>query len=534
MRNISPKLFTPANRCLLLALSGGLLLHLSWFPNGLTVLVFIAFVPFLFLAQRCQAHSLPAFGYFFAGFFLFHLFSGWWMYSSTIPGSLMAHLFNAAYMSVVLVVWMKVSGLKSFRSVRLVALILFWLAFERLHQQWELAWPWFTLGHALAPQSNWIQWYQFTGSPGGSAWILLVNGLIFYLVKAIIDQNRHDILLRLPALCLVFTGPVLISFLIENQAVDTSTYLRVMVVQPNIHPQREKFAGMSASDQLDKALQLVQQQDLNGMGLILFPETMLVDAVDEAHPADSPLVRRLISLVPHATKTVITGTYSSRLAGWHTSDHKAVIHDSVASVLYNSAMLIHRDGVYFYHKEKLVPLVEKQPFGRFMQPLQAYIERSGGFFGSYGTHNTQKVFYTADSIAILPLICFESAFNFEAAKASARPSLITILTNDGWWSDAGGYSQHLELARLRAIENGKWVVRSANTGVSAVIDPSGKVIKHCDYGMEGVIIFDVPLVAGRTFFAQHSDFLQVIPVWMALFAGLYWFLAGRQRSLKGS
>ena len=534
MRNISPKLFTPANRCLLLALSGGLLLHLSWFPNGLTVLVFIAFVPFLFLAQRCQAHSLPAFGYFFAGFFLFHLFSGWWMYSSTIPGSLMAHLFNAAYMSLVLLVWMKVSGKRVFGPLSLVVLIIFWLAFERIHQQWELAWPWFTLGHALAPQSNWIQWYQFTGSLGGSAWILLVNGLIFYLLRAIINLHRCAILIRLTSLFLVIFGPVLISILIENQAADTTTHLRVMVVQPNIHPQREKFAGMSASDQLDKALQLVQQQDLNGMGLILFPETMLVDAVDEAHPADSPLVRRLISLVPHATKAVITGTYSRRLAGWHASDQKAVIQDSVASVLYNSAMLIHRDGVYFYHKEKLVPLVEKQPFGRFMQPLQAYIERSGGFFGSYGTHNTQKVFYTADSIAILPLICFESAFNFEAAKASARPSLITILTNDGWWSDAGGYSQHLELARLRAIENGKWVVRSANTGVSAVIDPSGKVIKHCDYGMEGVIIFDVPLVAGRTFFAQHSDFLQVIPVWMALFAGLYWFLAGRQRSLKGS
>ncbi|HQQ12106.1 MAG TPA: nitrilase-related carbon-nitrogen hydrolase, partial [Bacteroidales bacterium] len=142
-----------------------------------------------------------------------------------------------------------------------------------------------------------------------------------------------------------------------------------------------------------------------------------------------------------------------------------------------------------------VPLVEKQPFQWLMQPLRNYVESSGGFFGSYGTYNEKRTFLLNDSVFVRPVICFESAFPvFSEAVSEGKYGFMAIITNDGWWQSRGGYYQHLMLARLRAIESGMWVVRSANTGVSAVIDPRGNIRAQCDYGTAGAFFFEIPLM----------------------------------------
>lgn len=474
----------------LLALTGGLLLHFSWFPHGFTPLIFIAFVPF-FLIKQQQTNLLRAFGLFFVGFLLFHVLAGWWMYSSTIAGSVMAHVLNAGYMATVLVVWMRISKLKSFQSVSLGLLLLLWLGFEFLHQRWELAWPWFTIGHVFAGQTSWIQWYRFTGSLGGSAWVLVVNWLIYRVLfydRKTQMQFAVGIVLTVVALAL----PVFVSQLLLEDGKAQGQHMKVVIVQPNIHPQKEKFAGMPAAQQLLKALDIAAAHLTPKVGLIVFPETMLVDALDEEQIAQSPLVQPLIRLAKNHQLSILTGAYTKRFRGWNESDNHAVINDSVPYVLYNSALLITDSVVRVYHKEKLVPLVEKQPFQRLMRPLQKFVERSGGFFGSYGTFNQQHEFALPNGLMLRPVICFESAFPVDGIEED-HPGLLAVITNDGWWKSSGGYHQHLMLSNLRAIETGLWVVRSANTGVSAVIDPTGMIRAQCAYGESGAIVYNIPL-----------------------------------------
>lgn len=479
----------------LLALAGGLLLHFSWYPMGQTALVFLAFVPFFYIKDHQSTRPFRAFGLYFFGFLVFHIGAGWWMYSSTFVGSLLAHIFNATYMALVIFVWMKVSGLSFFKRFNYFIFIVLWLFFEFLHQRWELAWPWFTLGHVFAEKTQWIQWYSFTGALGGSLWVLLANILLYETMSGLqrFDVKRNATMIT--ALVVVFAGPVLLSKSMKNAVGDSENTIKVLVVQPNIHPQKEKFAGMTAAEQLHKAIQLVESNPMDSVDLVLFPETMLIEALDEAQPDSSGLVRQLKMLAADASASILTGAYTKRFAGWNSHDQNAVVMAARPYVLYNSAVLISGKELGIYHKEKLVPLVEKQPFQWLMQPLRSFIESSGGFFGSYGTFNEKRTFLLNDSVFVRPVICFESAFPvFSETVSPDKFGFIAIITNDGWWQSRGGYYQHLMLARLRAIESGMWVVRSANTGVSAVIDPRGNIRAQCEYGTAGAFFFEIPLM----------------------------------------
>jgi apolipoprotein N-acyltransferase len=444
------------------------------------------------------------------------------MYSSTIIGSLLAHIFNSAYMALVFVCWAFVCRFIHSKSAQLFMLISFWLGFEFLHHYWELAWPWFTLGHVFAAKTSWIQWYSFTGSLGGSAWVLIVNGLFYLSLMCFLNRKFRKGLLNASLAVSLIVLPVVISFQMVSTNTSGNDAVNVLIVQPNIHPQKEKFAGMSPEKQLERAIKVMETGLKKNTDLIVFPETMLVEAVNEEQMQSSPLVGMLKESIPDgADAAILTGAFTKRTKDWDKSDSKARIIDSVTFVLYNSALLIKKESISVYHKSRLVPLVEKQPFHRLMLPLRKFIERSGGFFGSYGTFNENEVFYLNDSIPLSPVICFESAFGNYTAASAGKSSFIIIITNDGWWSSRGGYMQHLQLARLRAIESRRWVVRCANTGVSAVIDEYGNIRNEAKYMTGETISQTIPLRTESTFYSLHHQKIEMTPLLISLLFGLF-------------
>ncbi|MDP3441314.1 MAG: apolipoprotein N-acyltransferase, partial [Ignavibacteria bacterium] len=196
----------------LISLFGGFLLYLSWHPFGITILIFIAFVPFLYLDNKGRPSSFAIFTYSLPGFFLFHVFAGWWMYSSTIAGSLLAHLFNAVYMALVMFLWSFGNKYLKKSIWSLVLLVVFWTSFEFLHHHWELAWPWFTLGHVFAEKPHWVQWYSITGSFGGTIWILFVNWLIYKSITSFWYKDFKQGLIIITIAVLSIALPLLFSF----------------------------------------------------------------------------------------------------------------------------------------------------------------------------------------------------------------------------------------------------------------------------------------------------------------------------------
>jgi len=105
----------------------------------------------------------------------------------------------------------------------------------------------------------------------------------------------------------------------------------------------------------------------------------------------------------------------------------------------------------------------------------------------------------------LPLICYEAIFPGDIAASGDRPGWIINLTNDGWFGNSTGPYQHLQQARMRAIEEGLPMVRAANTGISAVIDPSGRIVARLGLGIEGVLDASLPTALPPTVYARLRD-----------------------------
>lgn len=495
-----------------LPIMSSILLNLAWPPHQSAYLVFVGLVPLLYLHRT---HKLYPSGYFllvWLSFFLFHLLASWWMYSSTVAGSLMAHLINSFCMAGVLFLWSVLDrSLKAGPALSFLILLSFWISFEWLHHHWDIAWPWFTLGNVFSDRTSWVQWYSYTGVLGGSLWILGVNFLISeFIVKAI----RHKLVIGSQwgvAAILLVLMPIFISSLIPEKQTEKQSY-NILIVQPDIDPVTEKFDRMTEEQQIGKAIGLIETVDIQHIQLVVLPETLITKAIYEDSLNHSYSLLRLKKAIhSRSSAAILVGAYTQKPASEIPEEASVITKSGNAVVLYNSALFIIKDTVLIYHKSQLLPLVEKQPFIWIITPLRDLIERSGGFFGSYGTSQSALTFPLADSTSLIPVICFESVFGHRVRNRNNQfPSILVTLTNDGWWNSSGGYVQHLNYARLRSIENRLWTIRAANTGVSAIIDPKGIIVKQSAYGAPETLLAEVQAVNQQTFYAQHGDLTGII------------------------
>jgi apolipoprotein N-acyltransferase len=183
---------------------------------------------------------------------------------------------------------------------------------------------------------------------------------------------------------------------------------------------------------------------------------------------------------------------------------------------YNSIYTIDHDGsvLSVYDKLHLVPFGEYLPFQDWMEKL-GFVQLTkvqGGFIP--GTR--RRALEIPQAPRALPLICYEAIFPGIVAANEERPGWIINVTNDGWFGNSTGPYQHLQQARLRAIEEGLPMVRAANTGISAVIDPSGRIVARLGLGIEGVLDAKLPSASPPTIYAQLRDIPTALVLAVAL------------------
>jgi apolipoprotein N-acyltransferase len=136
----------------------------------------------------------------------------------------------------------------------------------------------------------------------------------------------------------------------------------------------------------------------------------------------------------------------------------------------------------------------------------------GGTAGGYGKSKEAAVFETTNNPYVsAPIICYESIYGeYVAEYVRKGATVLTILTNDAWWANTPGHRQHLNYARLRAIETRRWIARSANTGISAVIDQKGRLVETRQWAEKASMKFNIPALSEETFFVQHGDVISRI------------------------
>jgi apolipoprotein N-acyltransferase len=159
---------------------------------------------------------------------------------------------------------------------------------------------------------------------------------------------------------------------------------------------------------------------------------------------------------------------------------------------YNSVYVIDSDGTIrsIYDKVHLVPFGEYLPFQRVLERLglMQLTKVVGGFLSG----DRRRAIDVAGAPKMLPLICYEAIFSSDAVPRGERPGWMVNVTNDGWFGISSGPYQHFQQARVLAIAEGLPLVRAANTGISAVIDPVGRIVNSLPLGIEGVLDARLP------------------------------------------
>ncbi len=513
----------------LLALCSGVLLTLGWPSAGFAPLLFVAMVPLLLAFEaigstRNNGRKYSLFAVAYTAFFVFNLLTTWWVKYASLFGAVAAVLFNALFMTTVFMLF-SVSKRKFGTVTGYISLVVFWISFEYLHMNWDLSWPWLTLGNGFAGWVKMIQWYEFTGVLGGSLWIWLVNILLLKLLSPFVlgtdTLHRKKNILWL---CILLFIPLSYSFFRYYTYSEKTNPVKVAIIQPNIDPYNEKFSGMSSEEQLNRILKLAETVTDPATDYVVAPETALPDGMWEEDLAMQPHIMELKKFAESFEKlTWVIGaaTHSlypdsnNRSATARRFTQSEGYYDS-----YNTALQIQGDyAIGIHHKSKLVPGVEKMPFPAIFKHLDNFAIDLGGISGSLGVQDTPTVFRNhVSEFAVAPVICYESVYgDYLSRYIRQGASLIFIITNDGWWSDTPGYRQHLKYATLRAIELRRSIARSANTGISCFINQRGDISQATSWWVPDAISSTIHANSELTFYARFGDVAGKFCTWMSGF-----------------
>jgi apolipoprotein N-acyltransferase len=392
-----------------------------------------------------------------------------------------------------------------------IGFICFWIGYEYLHQTWDLAFPWMNLGNGFAESHYLVQWYEYTGVYGGTLWILISNILIFENRLAIKNKLERARRIKLQAsTAALILLPILLSTVIYVNYEERVNPANVVVVQPNIDPY-EKFGSLSSEDQVEKLIKLSEGIGQSNTEFFIWPETAISRSVEEkTFREDSNFIRIQEFLNNYKNGNLISGIESYSI--YDSAKTETARYDSKSGIYYdvfNAAVLIENSAkLQFYHKSKLVPGVEQTPFSNSLSFLKPVFKAFGGSSGSYGKQSEPSVFYSQSGIGAAPVICYESIWGEYLAKYIQKDAqFIAIITNDAWWGNTSGKDQHLQYAKLRAIETRRWVARSANTGISAFINQKGDIVQKTEWWKPMALKQDINLNEELTFYVNFGDYI---------------------------
>ncbi|MES2388745.1 MAG: apolipoprotein N-acyltransferase [Bacteroidota bacterium] len=481
---------------LLLSLSSGVLLSSGWLAPALTPVIFFAWIPLFRLEQMLdeeenRGRGRRFFGWAYLSMLSWNIISTWWIINSTLWGAIAAFVFNALFMTVPLVLYRRTRR-SSGGLVGAMALVFYWLCFEYLHQNWDLSWSWLNLGHVFAFRIWDVQWYEFTGPLGGSLWILVINLLIFTAMRLPHNKWRY-----LGSAFALYVIPVLWSLSwsfspdskVGNENDPTKHPVKIIVLQPNVDPYTAKFAGtpefIPVEEQIRRFIELTEMRLTKDSCIVLWPETAVDEVVSEDNLTGNTLIVQLQDFAAkHPTMTLITGlsTWKHYADKAHATPSARFRDDLGYFDVFNSALSIqHGQPFQLYHKSMLVPGVERLPYPKFFGLLTSLSIELGGASGGLGYQDYRSVFKTGQG-PIAPVICYESAYgDYLTGFIRNGAHMIGIITNDGWWGNTPGHKHHWAYAKLRAIETRRYIARSANTGISGYIDPSGIEMQMLEY-----------------------------------------------------
>lgn len=509
----------------ILALLTGLLLAIAWPTYGIPLFAFIGFVPLLIAEKEIRLSDRKRKGWktfvtAYLAFVMWNAITTWWIWYSSAFGMFFAIVVNALLMALVFLIFHKVAN-KLPKKIHLVFLPAIWLAFEKFHLNWDFSWPWLNLGNVFSEYFTWIQWYEYTGTFGGTLWIWIVNIGIFKTYERYLEtKNKKSLSVGIGKNVLVVALPIIISFFMFHHYKEGKASATIVLLQPNVDPYTEKYNEDNTNDKI--AIGLVEQASEaidDTTDYVIAPETVLSEWSPIGSFDYSPQRKILQALtLKNKDLNIIAGAvlYKMYGKGKKPSQYANLTSRGDWYDEYNAALQINNsDSTQFYFKSKLVVGVENFPFKPILEPLLGNILLDlGGTISTKAIQEERGVFTSGNNrTKAAPIICYESVYGeFVTGYVKKGADFLTIITNDAWWDNTQGHKQHLSYARLRAIETRKSIARSANTGISAFINEKGEILNSLPYESKGILKSNISINNKITFYVKYSDYIARIAV----------------------
>ena len=361
----------------------------------------------------------------------------------------------------------------------------FWVAMEWLRSWIAGGFPWALLGASQATVLPVVQLAAVTGVYGLSLLVVLVSAAVASLTVS--RQRSHRIGAAAVAALVVVISSVGTMRVARSALTHTGTVVRVGLVQGNV-AQDQKWNPAFRDQILGSYLSLSQQVIDAGAGLVLWPEAATPFFFDAESALAAPIRRLAVS-----TRTpFVIGTDEIERGAVGDPDR-----------YYNAAVLLGADGRSHrsYRKMQLVPFGEYVPLKALLFFVGPLVEAVSDF-----SAGTEPIVFEIDGKHVSVAICYEVVYPWIARAFVGQGSqLLATITNDAWFGRSSAPYQHFEQASLRAVENGRYLVRAANTGISGAVDPYGRVLASTPLFEPAATTVDVRLLDHRTIYSYVGD-----------------------------
>jgi apolipoprotein N-acyltransferase len=500
----------PPRRLVLPAVVSGVLLTLCFPPFSLWPVCFVALVPLFAGLLRVRPGRWDSFKAVFLCGFVYYVTLMWWIAlllpsaGATLPWILTpATLILSSYLSVYpALAFVLVAVVTRYRFALFAAAApAAWVIADMARAQGELSFPWGTPGYALSDFSPLIQSASLVGLYGLTYLILMVNAVLAGVFAWRDTRVRGALVVVAGGIVACMWGLGAREVARWDSVTQGTSPVKTAIVQPNVDLS-VKWKPEFKDSTFSLIERLTREASALGASLIVFPETCAPVYIDGRIQT---FKHRMLSLSKELDVYVFLGFLNHR----YTPDGHLDI--------YNSSGLFAPDGTLEkYNKNHLLPFGEQLPLSWKFRRL-----RGINFGQSNFMPGPARPPIEAAGLKFTPLICFESVFPYLCRRGVQKGSqLLVNITNDGWFGDTPGATQHAQMCILRAVEFRRYLVRSANSGVSMVIDPAGRVVTSLGLYERGILTYNIDPLDDETFYSRYGDW--PVFIWCVMLVSVAW------------
>lgn len=479
----------------LLAAVSAFLLTLASPGIDLWFLAYFALVPVLIGASGNRRPWLV----FFTFAFLYYSYNLRWVETSVSyfggAPSVVGYLLVGVFSAVLALFWAGFGWIYARRPSASILAATVIVALEVLRANVFTGFPWLYLGHT---QTSFLPAFQ-AADLGGEYLITLVVAYFNLALAAFVrDRNTNSISIAFVLVVAVFSY----GFLAKGREYNHEI-LKTRIIQP-AYKQTDKWNKDKEAEVILQVSEMIRNSAPQNYDLLVLPESVYPNMMNRDFAG-----YRLMSIVSEITPV---------LAGVIRNNGKVEDRE-----YFNSVYLFDGKDVQTYDKRKLVPFGEYFPMGSLFKPIDYYFFKGAEDFSA----GREPTVFSHEKIKAAPMVCYESAYsNLVRPQIEAGANMIAVVTNDSWFGDTQGPYQHMAVDIMRAVEYRRSVVRAAQTGVSACIDPDGTIQAELGLNKAGYLDCEVKTVTAKSIFSVTGY------LWLVLLIAGIFIYERRQRLIK--